>query len=76
MLAVSVVAAMAEAVAVVVAMVAAVVVMVSAVVVRAATAVAVALKIYYLWGDKDDYGSMFAVFVVFVVAAYSTRLSA
>jgi hypothetical protein len=64
----------AEAVAVVVAMVAAVVVMVSAVVVMAATAVA--LKIYYLWGDKDDYGSMFAVFVVFVVAAYSTRLSA
>jgi hypothetical protein len=70
MLAVSGVVAVAEAVAGVVAMVAAVVVMV-------ATAAAVAaLKIYYLWGDKDDYGSMFAVFVVFVVAAYSTRLSA
>jgi hypothetical protein len=74
MLAVSAVAAVAEAVAVVAAVVAAVVVMVSAVVVMAATAVA--LKIYYLWGDKDGYGSMFAVFVVFVVAAYSTRLSA
>jgi hypothetical protein len=74
MLAVSAVAAVAEGVAVVVAMVAAVVVMVSTVVVMAATAVA--LKIYYLWGDKDGYGSMFAVFVVFVVAAYSTRPSA
>jgi hypothetical protein len=74
MLVVSAVAAVAEAVAVVAAVVAAVVVMVSAVVVMAATAVA--LKIYYLWGDKDGYGSMFAVFVVFVVAAYSTRLSA